>query len=39
MSNQCCDTNTGHTGTGSSFVFILVLYILVAIILGSWVTY
>ncbi|MBE6150797.1 MAG: sporulation protein YjcZ [Firmicutes bacterium] len=36
MNNQCCETNN-HTG--SSFVFILVLYILLAIILGSWVSY
>ncbi|MBQ7104290.1 MAG: sporulation protein YjcZ [Bacilli bacterium] len=31
--NQCCET----TNRNSGFVFILVLYILLAIILGSWV--
>ena len=31
MNNQCCETNN----TGSGFVLILVLYILLAIILGT----
>ncbi|MCI8588112.1 MAG: sporulation protein YjcZ [Bacilli bacterium] len=32
-SNTCCQTNNGN---GTGYVIIIVLYILLAIILGAW---